>query len=111
MKTAHDLVMAAKARIQEISVAEADLAIQEADVLIDVREADAQLLRKVGIVSPWTRPVIGGVNPTSAGQRAGLRDLDGVGHAQRGGGRLSRAASRISKRPIKSSGVGSIIHQ
>jgi rhodanese-related sulfurtransferase len=40
MKTAHDLVMAAKARIQEISIAEADLAIQEADVLIDVREAD-----------------------------------------------------------------------
>lgn len=40
MKTAHDLVMAAKARIQEISVTEADLAIQEADVLIDVREAD-----------------------------------------------------------------------
>jgi rhodanese-related sulfurtransferase len=40
MKTAHDLVMAAKARIQEISVAEAELAIQEADVLIDVREAD-----------------------------------------------------------------------
>ena len=40
MKTAHDLVMAAKARIQEISVAEADLAIQEANVLIDVREAD-----------------------------------------------------------------------
>jgi rhodanese-related sulfurtransferase len=40
MKTAHDLVMAAKARIQEVSVAEADLAIQEADVLIDVREAD-----------------------------------------------------------------------
>ena len=40
MKTAHDLVMAAKARIQEISVAEAELAIQDADVLIDVREAD-----------------------------------------------------------------------
>jgi rhodanese-related sulfurtransferase len=40
MKTAHDLVMAAKARVQEVSVAEADLAIQEADVLIDVREAD-----------------------------------------------------------------------
>jgi rhodanese-related sulfurtransferase len=40
MKTAHDLVMAAKARIQEVSVAEAELAIQAADVLIDVREAD-----------------------------------------------------------------------
>ena len=48
----------------------------------------------------------------ATGKRAGLRDLDGVGHAQRGGGgRLSRTASRISKRPIKSSGVGSIIHQ
>ncbi len=40
MKTAHDLVMAAKGRIQEISVIEAEQAIQEADVLFDVREAD-----------------------------------------------------------------------
>ena len=40
MKTAHDLVMAAKARIQEVSLAEAEQAILEADVLIDVREAD-----------------------------------------------------------------------
>lgn len=40
MKTAHDLVMAAKARIQEISIAEAEQAIQDADVLLDVREAD-----------------------------------------------------------------------
>ena len=29
MKTAHDLVMAAKARIQEISVAEADLVLPQ----------------------------------------------------------------------------------
>jgi len=40
MKTAHDLVAAAKAHIQEISVAEAEQAIREADVLVDVREAD-----------------------------------------------------------------------
>jgi len=40
MKTAHDLVAAAKARIQEISVADAEQAIQEADVLLDVREAE-----------------------------------------------------------------------
>lgn len=40
MKTAHDLVTAAKAHIQEISVAEAEQAIREADVLVDVREAD-----------------------------------------------------------------------
>lgn len=40
MKTAHDLVMAAKGRIQEISVDAAEQAIREAQVLIDVREAD-----------------------------------------------------------------------
>ena len=40
MKTAHDLVAAAKTRIQEVTVADADQAIREADVLVDVREAD-----------------------------------------------------------------------
>lgn len=40
MKTAHDLVAAAKARVQEIQVAEAEQAIRDADVLVDVREAD-----------------------------------------------------------------------
>ncbi len=40
MKTAHDLVTAAKSRIQEVALADADQAILAADVLIDVREAD-----------------------------------------------------------------------
>ena len=40
MKTAHDLVLAAKARVEELSLAEAEAAIRQADVLIDVREAD-----------------------------------------------------------------------
>lgn len=40
MKTAHDLVTAAKARIQEISLDEADSAIRDAAVVLDVREAD-----------------------------------------------------------------------
>lgn len=40
MKTAHDLVAAAKSRIQEIDVTQAEQAIQAADVLVDVREAD-----------------------------------------------------------------------
>jgi rhodanese-related sulfurtransferase len=40
MKTAHDLVVAAKSRITEISIDEADQAILDADVLLDVREAD-----------------------------------------------------------------------
>ncbi|MDM7951298.1 rhodanese-like domain-containing protein [Hydrogenophaga sp.] len=38
MKNAMDLVSAAKARVAEIPVSEADAAIREADVLIDVRE-------------------------------------------------------------------------
>ena len=40
MKTAHDLVTAAKSRVQEVPVTEAEAAIRNADVLVDVREAD-----------------------------------------------------------------------
>lgn len=40
MKTAHELVAAARARVREVAVAEAEQAIAGADLLIDVREAD-----------------------------------------------------------------------
>ena len=40
MKTASDLVMAAKAQSREIPLTEADAAVSAADVLIDVREPD-----------------------------------------------------------------------
>jgi rhodanese-related sulfurtransferase len=40
MKTAHDLVAAARTRVQEIAVADAETALRDADVLVDVREAD-----------------------------------------------------------------------
>ena len=40
MKTAHDLVAAAKEQIQEVSVEAADEAIRAADLLVDVREPD-----------------------------------------------------------------------
>jgi len=40
MKTAHDLVAAAKTRVNEIPVADAEQAILDADVLVDVREAE-----------------------------------------------------------------------
>jgi rhodanese-related sulfurtransferase len=40
MKTAHDLVTLAKARTEEVSLHDAEQAIADADVLIDVREAD-----------------------------------------------------------------------
>ena len=38
MKTAHDLVAAAKARVKEVPLADAEAAIARADVLLDVRE-------------------------------------------------------------------------
>ena len=43
---------------------------------IDSREADAQLFRKIGILGPWTRPVLGEVMAQSAADRSGLRAGD-----------------------------------
>ncbi|WP_349568416.1 rhodanese-like domain-containing protein [Azotobacter salinestris] len=40
MKNAHDLVAAAKARIHEVDLEAAEAAIRDADLLLDVREAD-----------------------------------------------------------------------
>ena len=40
MKNAHDLVTAAKLRIHEVPLDDAEQAIREADVLLDVRESD-----------------------------------------------------------------------
>ena len=41
-------------------------------------EVDAQLFRKIGIVGPWTPPVIGEVMPDGAAAAAGLRSGDTV---------------------------------
>ncbi|MFZ2307834.1 MAG: rhodanese-like domain-containing protein [Rhodoferax sp.] len=40
MKSAHDLVAIAKSRVHEVSLDNAEQAIRDADVLVDVREAD-----------------------------------------------------------------------
>ena len=40
MKSAHDLVMAAKSHVREIPLEQSEQAIRDADLLIDVREAD-----------------------------------------------------------------------
>lgn len=40
MKTAHELVAIAKASINEVALVDATRAIQDADLLLDVREAD-----------------------------------------------------------------------
>ena len=43
---------------------------------LDTRDADARLMRKVGIVAPWSSPVLGRVMPEGAAARAGLREGD-----------------------------------
>ena len=42
MKTAHELVQEAKAQIEEVSLENADAAINDASLLLDVREDRAQ---------------------------------------------------------------------
>ena len=59
MKSAHDLVLAAKSRIQEVPLADAEQAIRDAQVLIDVREADEYAAGHIpGAVNvPWGKAV------------------------------------------------------
>jgi regulator of sigma E protease len=45
---------------------------------LDAADADAQLFRKIGILGPWTQPVIGEIMAGSAAQKAGLQAGDVV---------------------------------
>ncbi len=45
---------------------------------IDTAEADAQLFRKIGILGPWTQPVIGEIMADSGAQKSGLQAGDVV---------------------------------
>ena len=45
---------------------------------IDAAEADAQLFRKIGILGPWTLPVIGEIMTGTAAQKSGLQAGDVV---------------------------------
>jgi regulator of sigma E protease len=74
---------------------------------MDVREADAQMFRKIGIGAPWTRPVIGDVVVGSAADQSGLKKNDVVlsiaGVAMVDGMQLREAirASVASSMPVK----------
>lgn len=43
---------------------------------LSVRDADATLLQRIGVVAPWTAPVVGELLPGGAAEAAGLRPGD-----------------------------------
>ena len=43
---------------------------------LNATDADLELFRKIGIMSPWTKPVIGEVMPEGAAARSGLKEND-----------------------------------
>ncbi len=43
---------------------------------INARDADARLFRQIGLIGPWTRPVIGDILPDSAADRSSLAKGD-----------------------------------
>ncbi len=45
---------------------------------VDATEADAKLFRRIGIIGPWTRPVVGEITADSAAAKAGLLQGDVV---------------------------------
>ena len=72
-------------------------------------EADAQLFRKIGILGPWTRPVIGEVMTGSPAERSGLRagDLvERVGNTAIVDGQQLRETIRAS---AKAAGAGILV--
>lgn len=74
---------------------------------LDIREADAQMYRKIGLAAPQTQPVMGELVPGGAGDRAGLRQGDRVvsidGGSVSDGGQLREAirASVQGDQPLK----------
>ena len=76
--TGRDVRLAVSRNIQALS---ADAPVK--DVVLKLSElnasdADAQLFRKIGILGPWTQPVIGEVTAGSVAEKAGLRVGDVV---------------------------------
>jgi len=68
---------------------------------IDVRHADATLLRQIGITAPWSAPLLGQLTPEGAAAAAGLQQGDRV---QRVDGQPVRDAAQL-RELIRSAGA------
>ena len=72
-------------------------------------EADATLFRKIGLVGPWTRPVMGDVMPGGAAEKAGLKSgdvVERVGLTRVMDGQQLRELIRTSARDTTSQAAG-----
>ncbi len=69
---------------------------------IDVSEVDAELFHKIGIIGPFTRPVMGAIMPGAAAERGGLREGDVVRQI----GAIAVVDGQQLRRLIRSSAVG-----
>ena len=83
MKTALDLVAAAKPHVHEIDIDAADAAIRDADVLIDVREADEFAVLACGheqVRGDGRLEALGPAAPRRLAEQAGAEEVlkDGV---------------------------------
>ena len=79
-------------------------------------EADAELFRKIGILGPWTRPVVGEVMPGGAAEKSGLRAGDlvlRIGETAIIDGQQLREVIRMSARAAGEGGgtTGAVIPQ
>lgn len=92
MKTAHDLVVAAKARCQEVCVDRAAALIHAADVVLDVREPDEFAAGHIPGAINVPRGLL--EFKLSATPELGRRDLDILLYC-RSGGRAALAACSL----------------
>ncbi|WP_431096008.1 RIP metalloprotease RseP [Polaromonas aquatica] len=77
-------------------------------------EADAELFRRIGILGPWTRPVVGEVVPGGGAEKSGLRAGDlvlRIGETAIVDGQQLREVIRTSARAPGGSGGAALIPQ
>jgi regulator of sigma E protease len=70
----HDVVLTTVRRDEEFAHFEFRLTFSD----LKTSDADDQLMRRVGLLGPWTAPVIGDVMPGSVAEQAGLQTGDTV---------------------------------
>ena len=102
VKSAHDLVMAAKQRCQEVELEKADAAIRQANVLIDVREPDEYSAGHLTGAINWPRGLL--EFKLSSSPDLEQRDLSIVVYCRTGGRSALAACSMLANANFRTPG-------